>query len=72
MVLVEKNTKVLVDIVDTTEQVENGLLITKGEEKYIYASVIELEVIDVEVPEGIEIQKYKYIDGEFVEIEEEV
>jgi len=72
MILVDKETKILVDIVDTTQEVENGLLITKGEQKYIYASlVIELAVFDVEVPEGVEIQMYKYIDGQFIAIEEE-
>lgn len=68
MILIDKDTKVLVDIVDTIEEVINGLLITKGEYQCIYASCIELEVFDVVVPEGIEIQKYIYIDGEFVEV----
>lgn len=70
MILIDKNTKVLVDIVDTTEEVINGLLVVKGEDKYIYATCVELDVLDVEVPEGVEIQKYMYVDGQFVEVPE--
>ncbi len=70
MILIDKNTKILVDVVDTTEEVENGLLITKGTDKYIYASCIELEVLDIEPPQGIEIQKYMYIDEQFIEVSE--
>ncbi|HOV27726.1 MAG TPA: hypothetical protein PK566_15385 [Pseudobacteroides sp.] len=70
MILIDKNTKILVDIVDTTEEVINGLLVIKGTDKYIYASCIELEIFDIEPPQGIEIQKYMYIDGEFVEVPE--
>jgi hypothetical protein len=71
MILIDKNSKVLVDIVDTVEEVSNGLLITKGEYQCIYASCIELDVFDIEPPEGVEIQKYKYIDEQFVEIQPE-
>jgi hypothetical protein len=71
MILIDKNTKILVDVVNTTEEVINGLLVTKGEDKYIYASCIELEVFDVEVPEGVEIQKYMYMDREFIKVPEE-
>ncbi len=67
MILIDKNTKILVDAVDKTEPVINGLLVVKGEEKYIYASCIELEVFDIDVPEGVEIQKHIYVDGQFVE-----
>jgi len=55
MILIDKNTKILVDIVDTTEEVINGLLVIKGTDKYIYASCIELEIFDIEPPQGIEI-----------------
>ena len=58
---------VVIDIVDSAEEVSNGLQVNRDGDIYIYASSIALTVENVEtIPEGVMAQKYKYIEGEFV------
>ena len=67
MKVLTDNNNVVIDIVNSTEQVINGLQVNKDGDVYIYASSIALTVENVEtIPEGVMAQKYKYIEGEFV------
>jgi len=66
-VLLDQETNVVIDIVDETRQVSNGLQVLKNDDIYIYASIIPITTIEKDViPEGVSAQKYMYVNEEFV------
>lgn len=66
IVLVENVTNVVIDIVDSVQQVSNGTQVNKAGSVYIYASSIPLTTVEVEtIPEGVVPQQYLYVDGAF-------
>lgn len=66
MILVDKNTKVVIDIVNSAQVVENGILVQKPNgDVLVYGMKDDLDIIDVTAPDGVEAQKYKYTNGAF-------
>jgi hypothetical protein len=70
IILTNKATNVIVDIVDSVITTTNGITIAKDLSTYTYAAIVasQLNQINVDsVPSGVVPQKYKYVDGNFVE-----
>ena len=66
MILILNTDNVIVNIVDTIQTVQNGILTTKGEQSCIYGdNTLTTETIEI-VPSNVIPQKYKYINSEFV------
>lgn len=67
MILVKKDTGEIIDEVDSAEFREdnNSIEVTKGNDTYQYAGKDLFALHDVELPEGVVIREYCYIDGEF-------
>lgn len=58
---------IVIDIVDKTTTVSNGIQVSKNDQVYIYAGSLNLVEHDVStVPNGVCAQKYLYAGGEFV------
>ncbi len=67
MKIIVDSDNVLVDIVDSTEEVSNGIKVIKGNQEYVYADTLNLLEYDVdEIPSLVCPQKYLYENGEFV------
>jgi hypothetical protein len=68
IVLIDKN-NVIIDIVESAQTVENGLQVTKNKQTYIYASVLSKDFSQIEkdnIPDGVNAQAYKLVEGEYV------
>lgn len=63
--VINSSTGVLIDYVENIEHVENGWKVIKGSSGYIYSPAEEFIVIETILPEGVEPQKYSYIEGKF-------
>jgi hypothetical protein len=70
IVLTDKGTNIVIDIVDSTIKVMNGLQVTNNSKTYVYAAIIASQLNQTTVdsiPDGIVAHKYKFTDGSFVE-----